>query len=131
MSGYPGPTSTVVDIERRRRNLIAARIAMGEALGPPKPRTSKRINRKKSAATACCRDRSGESGYAQQSAAAEANGTSNCPLCASGHPANKGKIWKFAEMDADRVSAWSKGGGSSAENCQMLCVTHNRAKGNL
>jgi hypothetical protein len=33
-------------------------------------------------------------------------------------------------MDADHVSAWSKGGGSTAENCQMLCVTHNRAKGN-
>ena len=44
--------------------------------------------------------------------------------------ANKSKIWKFAEMDADHVSAWSKGGGSSAENCQMLCATHNRAKGN-
>ncbi|NLG29542.1 MAG: HNH endonuclease, partial [Chloroflexi bacterium] len=25
---------------------------------------------------------------------------------------------------------WSKGGASSAENCQMLCVNHNRAKGN-
>ena len=35
-----------------------------------------------------------------------------------------------AEMDADHVSAWSKGGGSLAKNCQMLCITHNRAKGN-
>ena len=34
------------------------------------------------------------------------------------------------KMDADHVSAWSKGGESSAENCQMLCTTHNRAKGN-
>lgn len=25
---------------------------------------------------------------------------------------------------------WSKGGKSSAKNCQMLCITHNRAKGN-
>ena len=58
------------------------------------------------------------------------NGTSNCPLCAVGHAANKSKIWKLAEMDADHVSAWSKGGGSSAKNCQMLCATHNRAKGN-
>ena len=47
-----------------------------------------------------------------------------------GHDANKSKIWKFAEMDADHVSAWSKGGESSAKNCQMLCITHNRAKGN-
>jgi hypothetical protein len=68
--------------------------------------------------------------YTKQTTAAEANSTSNCPLCALGHAANKSKIWKFAEMDADHVSAWSKGGGSSAENCQMLCATHNRAKGN-
>ena len=40
------------------------------------------------------------------------------------------RIYKFDEMDADHVAAWSKGGESSAKNCQMLCVTHNRAKGN-
>jgi 5-methylcytosine-specific restriction endonuclease McrA len=68
--------------------------------------------------------------YAKQTTAAKANDESNCPLCAIGHSANKSKIWKFAEMDADHVSAWSKGGGSSVKNCQMLCVTHNRAKGN-
>ena len=68
--------------------------------------------------------------YATQTTAAESSSTSNCPLCAVGHGANESKIWKFAEMDADHVSAWSKGGGSSAENCQMLCITHNRAKGN-
>ncbi|MEK7627173.1 MAG: HNH endonuclease signature motif containing protein, partial [Patescibacteria group bacterium] len=33
-------------------------------------------------------------------------------------------------MDADHVAAWSKGGATSAKNCQMLCKTHNRAKGN-
>ncbi|NJL32086.1 MAG: HNH endonuclease, partial [Phycisphaerales bacterium] len=27
------------------------------------------------------------------------------------------------EMDADHVTAWSKGGESSAKNCQMLCIT--------
>ncbi len=68
--------------------------------------------------------------YAKQTAAVQAKGTSNCPLCAVGHAANKSKIWKLAEMDADHVSAWSKGGRSSAKNCQMLCATHNRAKGN-
>ena len=68
--------------------------------------------------------------YAKQTATAEVKSISNCPLCAVGHDANKSKIWTFAEMDADHVSAWSKGGGSSAKNCQMLCVTHNRAKGN-
>lgn len=68
--------------------------------------------------------------YAKQTQAAERKGESNCPLCAVGHGANKNRIYKFEEMDADHVSAWSKGGGSSAKNCQMLCITHNRAKGN-
>jgi len=68
--------------------------------------------------------------YAQQTAKAEKKGESNCPLCAIGHDANKSKIWSFSEMDADHVSAWSKGGKSDIKNCQMLCKTHNRAKGN-
>ena len=68
--------------------------------------------------------------YDKQTTAAKAKGTSNCPHCAVGHAANKSKIWKFEEMDADHVSAWSKGGGTSSKNCQMLCATHNRAKGN-
>lgn len=68
--------------------------------------------------------------YAEQTANAERKGESNCPLCALGHDANKGKVWKLAEMDADHVSAWSKGGATSTKNCQMLCKTHNRAKGN-
>ncbi len=66
----------------------------------------------------------------KQTTAAEATNTSNCPLCAIGHAANSSKIWKFNEMDADHVSAWSKGGATLAGNCQMLCITHNRAKGN-
>jgi hypothetical protein len=37
--------------------------------------------------------------YAKQTTAAEAKCTSNCPLCAVGHAANKSKIWKFAEME--------------------------------
>ena len=71
-------------------------------------------------------------GYVKQTKTAEASasGQSNCPFCAMGHDANKSKVWKMAEMDADHVTAWSKGGGSTAANCQMLCITHNRAKGN-
>jgi hypothetical protein len=68
--------------------------------------------------------------YATQSAETEKMGVSNCPLCALGHDANKTKIWKLNEMDADHVAAWSKGGVTEAKNCQMLCKTHNRAKGN-
>ena len=68
--------------------------------------------------------------YAKQTQAAEAKGESNCPHCAIGHDASKRKIWQLKEMDADHVAAWSKGGDSSAKNCQMLCITHNRVKGN-
>lgn len=68
--------------------------------------------------------------YAKQTAEAEKNGTSNCSLCAIGHDANKTKIWTLKDMDADHVSAWSKGGVTDIKNCEMLCKTHNRAKGN-
>jgi hypothetical protein len=68
--------------------------------------------------------------YATQTAKAKRKDESNCPLCAIGHDANKNKHWGFSEMDADHVAAWSKGGATSAKNCQMLCKTHNRAKGN-
>ena len=68
--------------------------------------------------------------YAKQTTDAELNHISNCPLCAIGHDANKEKIWKMSEMDADHVTAWSKGGTTDIKNCQMLCKTHNRAKGN-
>lgn len=68
--------------------------------------------------------------YATQTTKAGKKGKSNCPHCAIGHDANKNKIWQFNEMDADHVSAWSKGGKSDIKNCQMLCKTHNRAKGN-
>ena len=68
--------------------------------------------------------------YAKQTNGAEKKEKSNCPHCAIGHNANKSKIWSFGEMEADHVSAWSKGGATSAKNCQMLCKTHNRAKGN-
>ncbi|MBP8998420.1 MAG: DUF262 domain-containing protein [Anaerolineaceae bacterium] len=68
--------------------------------------------------------------YSKQTALAKDKGFSNCPLCAIGPDANKNKIWNLSDMDADHVSAWSKGGTTDIENCQMLCKTHNRAKGN-
>lgn len=67
---------------------------------------------------------------ARQTGEAEKKGISNCSYCAIGHDANKTKIWKLAEMDADHVTAWSKGGTTEAKNCEMLCKSHNRAKGN-
>ena len=68
--------------------------------------------------------------YAAQTSKATAKKISNCPLCAMGHDANQQKVWSFTDMEADHVTAWSKGGGTHAKNCQMLCKTHNRAKGN-
>lgn len=68
--------------------------------------------------------------YAAQTRKAQEKGISNCPLCALGHDANKTRIWKQREMDADHVAAWSKGGATDIRNCQMLCRTHNQAKGN-
>ena len=68
--------------------------------------------------------------YARQTAEAEKKGISNCPHCVLENGANKSKIWKLSEMDADHVTAWSKGGATDISNCQMLCQTHNRAKGN-
>lgn len=68
--------------------------------------------------------------YRKQTAEAQEQGVSNCPLCAIGHDANAKRIYKETEMDADHVTAWSKGGATDEANCQMLCKTHNRAKGN-
>lgn len=68
--------------------------------------------------------------YARQTEDAKPRGISNCPLCAVGENANKAKIWTMKEMDADHVAAWSNGGSTTLENCEMLCITHNRAKGN-
>lgn len=68
--------------------------------------------------------------YARQTTEAKEQGVSNCPYCAIGHDANATKIWKLNEMDADHVTAWSKGGATDISNCQMLCKHHNRAKGN-
>jgi len=68
--------------------------------------------------------------YESQTKKAKTAGKSNCPHCAIGHDANKSKLWELKEMDADHVAAWSKGGGTNVKNCEMLCKTHNRAKGN-
>ena len=68
--------------------------------------------------------------YARQTKEAQEKGVSNCPHCAMSNGVNRIKIWKLSEMDADHVTAWSKGGATDINNCQMLCQTHNRVKGN-
>lgn len=43
-----------------------------------------------------------------------------CPVC--------GEEFELNEMEADHITPWSKGGKTSAENCQMLCREDNRRK---
>lgn len=69
--------------------------------------------------------------YSKQTLKAKSDGGSNCSHCSIGDTFNQqSKIWDFKEMEADHVQAWSKNGGTTIENCEMLCKTHNRAKGN-
>ncbi len=68
--------------------------------------------------------------YNAQTRLAQAQGISNCPLCAQSTGSNRTRVWQLSEMEADHVTAWSRGGATSEDNCQMLCRTHNRAKGN-
>lgn len=71
-----------------------------------------------------------EEAYKRQTSKAKKENISNCPLCAVSDNTNKTKIWSLKEMEADHVTAWSKGGLTEVENCEMLCKTHNRSKGN-
>lgn len=75
-------------------------------------------------------DKTKKTVYEKQTRTAKAKDKSNCPLCAVGHDNNAKRIYKITEMDADHVTAWSRGGATDISNCQMLCKTHNRAKGN-
>ena len=68
--------------------------------------------------------------YDRQTREAMEKGISNCPFCAIGHDNNAKRIYRLNEMDADHVTAWSRGGATDASNCQILCKSHNRAKGN-
>ena len=44
-----------------------------------------------------------------------------CPKC--------GKTFEISAMEADHATPWSKGGKTSAANCQLLCLDDNRRKG--
>lgn len=68
--------------------------------------------------------------YERQTQEAKTKEISNCPMCVIENLSNKTKIWDYKDMDADHVTAWSKGGLTDISNCQMLCRTHNHIKGN-
>lgn len=44
-----------------------------------------------------------------------------CPQCQT--------HYEIGGMEADHITPWSKGGKTSAANCQLLCLEHNRRKG--
>lgn len=51
--------------------------------------------------------------YTRQTEEAKMQGKSNCPYCALGQDANSKRIWTVKEMDADHVTAWSRGGSTT------------------
>lgn len=51
-----------------------------------------------------------------------------CPFCEA---EGVDKEWDIDDMEADHITPWSKGGHTTAENCQMLCKAHNRRKGSV
>ena len=42
-----------------------------------------------------------------------------------------GNHFELEQMEADHITPWSKGGKTTAENCQMLCRECNRRKSNI
>lgn len=51
-----------------------------------------------------------------------------CPHCKG---ENKKKKWEIEDMEADHIKPWHEGGKTIAENCQMLCMEHNRTKSGM
>lgn len=49
-------------------------------------------------------------------------------ICANKKCPNAGKKFEIEEMEADHIKAWSKGGKTTIENCQLLCRECNRVK---
>ena len=55
----------------------------------------------------------------------------HCPYCDKEQGGkNVGRKYDVAEMEADHIIPWSKGGKTIIENCQMLCERHNNLKSN-
>lgn len=63
--------------------------------------------------------------YTRQTEDANANHTSNCPICARNDITT---IYEFEDMQGDHIRPWSQGGRTIEENCQMLCQSCNNDK---
>lgn len=70
-------------------------------------------------------DKTKKAVYDKQTKDANAHNKSNCPYCAIGHDNNAKRIYRLNEMDADHVTAWSKGGSTDASNCQKKFRQNN------
>ncbi|MFI3260831.1 MAG: DUF262 domain-containing protein [bacterium] len=118
------------------RNLLNSRVI--ELMGDPYVQSKKNIfeyllsneEKKELLSIRLFDEKTRRTKYTQQTMQAEKTGKSNCPICAASENNNKSRIWKYEEMDADHVTAWSRGGATSLENCEILCSTHNKSKGN-
>lgn len=55
----------------------------------------------------------------------------NGSRCKSPGNSDGNETFEIGDMDADHIVPWSKGGKTTAENCQMLCIACNRSKGDL
>ncbi|MGN0188084.1 MAG: HNH endonuclease family protein [Candidatus Cryptobacteroides sp.] len=49
-----------------------------------------------------------------------------CPHCVKER--REKTQWDISEMEADHISPWAEGGKTVVDNCQMLCLEHNRRK---
>jgi hypothetical protein len=55
----------------------------------------------------------------------------NKTKCLTPGNSNGKQVFDIAEMEADHITPWSKGGKTDAANCQMLCLPCNRQKGGV
>lgn len=90
----------------------------------------RRLNEKGAAGRPRVRRKDEQSRLLQADAGGEGQRQIKLPLCAVGDNANKARVYDSDKRDADHVTAWSRGGDRSAANCEMLCQTNHRAKGN-
>lgn len=68
--------------------------------------------------------------YNKQTQAVKGKNKSNCPLSAVGENANKARIYDLTRWTPTTLPRGARDADSSSKNCEMLCVTQNRAKGN-
>lgn len=71
--------------------------------------------------------------YKKQTDKAIKSKVSNCPLCSTGQNRNKDRIYKYNEIEADHVEAWSKGGARTNQTvkCFVRLIIELKAIGSI